>query len=115
MGEAEHARQVLRHHDRRAPGPGRTSVNRSLLVLALCGVLAACGTVRANKPPPERLTAKVYDSGFAQSHDSYNAISAASDGKIYYILSSESLDIGGQMYSFDPATKRVEHLGDLTE
>jgi hypothetical protein len=57
----------------------------------------------------------VYDSGFPLSHDSYNSISAGSDGKIYYVLSSESIDTGAQVYDFDPATKKVEHLGDLTE
>jgi hypothetical protein len=62
-----------------------------------------------------KLTAKTYNSGFAIAHDTYNAISAASDGKIYYVLSSQSIDTGGQMYSFDPATGKVHHCGDLTE
>ncbi len=61
------------------------------------------------------LTAKVYDSGFSKAHDTYNAISAASDGKIYYVLSSESIDVGGKMFLFDPLTRKIEFLGDLTE
>lgn len=36
------------------------------------------------------LIARRYYSGFEQAHDTYNAISAASDGKIYYVLSSAS-------------------------
>ncbi|MBN9381183.1 MAG: hypothetical protein J0H74_10470 [Chitinophagaceae bacterium] len=63
----------------------------------------------------KKLTARTYNSGFAIGHDTYNAISAASDGKIYYVLSSQSIDTGGQMYSFDPGTGRIHHCGDLTE
>jgi len=37
-----------------------------------------------------------------------------SDGKIYYVLSSQTIDTGAQIYSFDPARKD-RHLGDLTE
>ena len=53
--------------------------------------------------------------GFDLAHDSYNGISSASDGKIYYVLSSQSIDVGAQIYSFDPATEKIRHLGDLTE
>ncbi|MEO7145284.1 MAG: hypothetical protein ABI165_17450 [Bryobacteraceae bacterium] len=84
-------------------------------LLASFAILAGCAAVGAHKAQPERLIASVYNSGFAESHDSYNAISAGSDGRIYYVLSSESLDTGGQMYSFDPATRKIEHLADLTE
>lgn len=62
-----------------------------------------------------RLTAKVYDSGFSKAHDTYNAISVAGDGKIYYVLSSESVDVGGKMFVLDPSTQKIEFLGDLTE
>ncbi len=61
------------------------------------------------------LTAKTYNSGFAGAHDSYNSMGAPSDGKIYYVLSSESYDVGAQIYCFDPRTKEIKHLGDLTE
>ena len=66
-------------------------------------------------PGPYQMIAKTYDSGFEKAHDTYNGLSTASDGKIYYVLSSQSIDVGGQMYSFDPATGTIEHLGDLTE
>lgn len=69
-----------------------------------------------SEPPPENsLPAQIYNSGFALSHDSYNGLSAASDGKIYYVLSSQDIDVGAQVYSFDPATERIRHLADLTE
>lgn len=61
------------------------------------------------------LIAKPYNSGFALAHDTYNGLSAASDGNIYYVLCSQSIDEGGQMYSFNPKTEKIQHLGDLTE
>lgn len=61
------------------------------------------------------LKAKTYNSGFAKAHDTYNALSAASDGRIYYVLSSDSLEVGGKMYVYDPSVDETELLADLTE
>lgn len=63
----------------------------------------------------KELIAATYDSGFDKAHDTYNAITKASDGRIYYILSSDHIDVGGKMYVFDPLLDKVEFLGDLTE
>jgi hypothetical protein len=65
--------------------------------------------------PAEKLIARTFDSGFELAHDTYNGMGVGSDGKIYYVLSSESHELGAQMYSYDPATDSIEHLGDLTE
>jgi len=62
-----------------------------------------------------KLIAQIHDSGFEHSHDTYNGMAAASDGKIYYILCSELIDQAGQMYCYDPATKKIRWLGDLSE
>ena len=61
------------------------------------------------------LVAERYYSGFEFAHDTYNAISAAGDGKIYYVLSSQLIGRGGQMYVFDPEKGSPEWLADLTE
>ena len=61
------------------------------------------------------LVAKRYYSGFAKAHDTYNAISAASDGKIYYILSSDTFNVAGQMFVYDPETDTTTFLADLTD
>ena len=61
------------------------------------------------------LTAQRYYSGFELAHDTYNAITAGSDRKIYYILSSESWDEAGRMYVFDPADDSIRLLADLNE
>ena len=87
-------------------------------LLASTLVSAACtGTVRsaATQPAPARLRAEIVNSSFPDAHDTYNGISCASDGRIYYVLSSEKANLAAQMYSYDPSSKAVKHLGDLTE
>lgn len=84
---------------------------RYLVLLALC--LPACR--QASTPAPQRLTAQILDSGFPESHDSYNAVSRGSDGRIYYVLSSEKPEVAAQMYAFDPYSGSTRHLGDLNE
>jgi hypothetical protein len=97
---------------------------RQLLIVILFLGLLASGCKQTVKPianfpeastPDAKLIATVYNSGFEHAHDTYNGISAASDGKIYYILCSQMIDVAGQMYSFDPKAGKIEHLGDLTE
>lgn len=61
------------------------------------------------------LRATRYYSGFPLAHDTYNALSYASDGKLYYVLSSDSSETGGKFYCFDPATETISFIGDLTE
>lgn len=88
-----------------------------VLLLGLAGSLIAepktipNGTAYQGK----KLLATAYDSGFPEGHDSYNGMSAASDGKIYYVLCSDKAEVGAQMFCFDPETKEIRHLGDLTE
>ncbi len=92
----------------------------TVLTLFLLVLHPGCKVSDTGGPPPQptgpkSLTAHTYNSGFNLSHDSYNGIGTASDGKIYYVLSSESIDVGAQIYSYDPATDKITHLGDLTE
>ena len=96
-------------------------IKQALLIAGLI-LLMALGCTREEPKPvqpapskPSILHARTYNSGFAQAHDTYNGMLAASDGKIYYVLSSVEYNIGGQMYSYDPATGNIKHLGDLTE
>ena len=61
------------------------------------------------------LVAKHYYSGFDLAHLTYNAISSASDGKIYYVLSSVPIDEAGKVYVYDPKTDQTKFLADLNE
>ena len=97
----------------------RNLVSTALLIPWLLGHPAGMAAEAAGQPQPAgespRLTARTYNSGFALAHDTYNGISAASNGKIYYVLSSESYEKGAQMYCFDPVADAIQHVGGLTE
>lgn len=68
-----------------------------------------------NSYPGKKLVATTYDSGFPLAHDTYNGMGTASDGNVYYVLSSENLDSGARMFCFNPPTKTTRQVGDLTE
>jgi hypothetical protein len=61
------------------------------------------------------LIATCFDSGFPEAHDTYNALSRASDGRLYYVLSSDKFNIAGQMFRFDPLKEEIKFLGNLSE
>jgi len=85
-------------------------------LLLWCWILPAwAGSLSAEPALRGVLAARWHASGFVQADDNYNAVTAASDGRIYYVLSSHQIDIGAQMYVYDPATGKVTHLADLTE
>ncbi len=98
-----------------------------IMRLATASMFIAALISSCNNPAPQmaeevqqpdrekKIIATIHNSGFEHSHDTYNGLSTASDGKVYYVLCSELMDVAGQMYSFDPATGKTEHLGDLTE
>ena len=65
------------------------------------------------KNPNSPLIARCFDSGFPEAHDTYNAMSMASDGLLYYVLSSDQMDVGGHMFRFNPHTEEIKFLGDL--
>ncbi|MGV8090532.1 MAG: hypothetical protein AB2L24_01525 [Mangrovibacterium sp.] len=64
---------------------------------------------------PKTMAAKHYYSGFELAHDTYNAISTAGNEKVYYVLSSQVYDKGGQMYVYDPKTDQTGFVADLTD
>jgi len=100
----------------------RTSFNLSATLLLATSLAYAAEEAAQTLVVPDgkayqgkKITAKTYNSGFALGHDSYNAMGTGSDGKIYYVLSSDNIDQGAKMFCFDPKTKRIKELGDLTE
>src|ERR1039457_6582989 len=67
-------------------------MNRILLLLPVLAASLYAGD------SAHRLTASIIPSGFNEAHDSYNAVSTASNGSIYYVLSSEKPDLAAQMF-----------------
>ena len=61
------------------------------------------------------IVAERFYSGFKLAHDTYNALSVGSDGRIYYILCSEVPEEAGKMCMFDPVTESTEILADLND
>ena len=95
---------------------------RTITTLVMPGllVLASAHAQSLNIPDGnsyagKKLVANTYDSGFPLAHDTYNGMGTASDGNIYYVLSSENIDTGARMFCFDPQTKTIRQVGDLTE
>ena len=86
-----------------------------LIIFLSIGTLCHGRAAMAQIPAPKRLIARGFDSGFELSNGTFNGMLAASDGKIYYVLCAQNIDTGAQMYSYNPATDKIEHLGDLTE
>lgn len=89
------------------------------LLLALLTALVVVPSIMTKAADPiadvPRLTAETFDSGFKLAHDTYNGMGTASDGKVYYVLCCDKYDVAGRMFKFDPASKRIELLADLTE
>ena len=61
------------------------------------------------------MIAKTIFSGFEDAHETYNAISEASDGNIYYVLCSGRHDVGAQLYRYNPVADKTEFLADLSD
>jgi hypothetical protein len=102
----------------------KTSMKRTYQLLTWLlplGLLAAPAAAQPLVVPDgkayqgRKIIAKVYNSNFALGHDSYNSIGTGSDGKIYYVLSSEDIDQGGKMFSLDPRTQKITEIGCITE
>lgn len=93
-----------------------TAVSLIAVSLVSCNQAQPAKEQELSQPAGEKkIIATVYNSGFEHSHDTYNGLSTTADGKVYYVLCSELMDVAGQMYCFDPETKKIEHVGDLTE
>ena len=75
-------------------------------------------TVFCQSPAAPVLRATIYNSHFpdaAKGGEAWNGITVAHDGTVYYVLSSGEYNVAGQMYSFNPKTREVKHLGDLND
>lgn len=85
------------------------------LVIFILLAFSAAAQTGPKSDPRGVLPARWHDSGFPAGDDHYNALTAASDGKLYYVLCSKGIGTGARMFSFDAATGQTKLLGDLTE
>ena len=88
---------------------------KSTFLLVFTLLIASCSQKKEPIIDKKQLIAKEYFSGFNLAHDTYNAISSANDGRIFYVLSSQQHDIGGRVYVYDPKTDKTSFVADLTE
>lgn len=86
-----------------------------LLLIAACSSDSGMSDRNQHSDESKSLDATYYYSGFDLGSRSFNSVSEASDGLIYYALSSHEIEQAGQMYSYDPETEEITHLGDLSE
>ncbi len=93
-----------------------TILSGSILTLLLAVGCKTNAPQTAQKQPSSTdiLHARFYNSHFKQGDDNYNACFQASNGKVYYVIASGSPAVGAQMYALDPATGKIQHVGDLT-
>ncbi len=97
------------------------NIRWKVLLLAALAAMIGCqapAPLKETQPvstPNQILHAHFYNSGFSLADDNYNACFRASNGKVYYVLASGSVDTGAQMFAYDPATGKINHVGDLTE
>ena len=82
----------------------RLSNRFSRLAIAAMTLIAICAAPSV-AAEGKKLIAEIHNSGFAHAHDTYNGLSSASDGKIYYVSQRQEFDVAAQMYVFDPATR----------
>jgi hypothetical protein len=61
------------------------------------------------------LVARSHNSDFEMGGTSWVSTSAASDGKIYYTISTSDVDQGARIYVHNPKTGETKYLADLTE
>src|ERR1035437_8371578 len=94
-----------------------TSLKNNFSLAACVATVALATAVYAADPfqPAHKLVGLTHDSAFPEGHDPYNSMGCASDGKIYYVLSADTYDVGARMFCYGPKTDAIRFISDLTE
>jgi hypothetical protein len=89
------------------------------IIIHLLLIMIIVGCIKKTAQKNEKLVINTYNSGFKEGYGvnnlTFNGISSASDGRIYYVITSTLINVGAQMYSFNPQNDKISHLADLTE
>lgn len=65
--------------------------------------------------PNAIIPARLHPAGFKKADSNFYSLSRASDGNIYYTLSSHDVNTHGRVYRYEPKADKVTLLGDLGE
>ena len=71
--------------------------------------------MRIESTPNAVIPARLHESGFKKADSDFYSLSPASDGNLYYTLSSHDLNTYARIYRYEPSADRVTLLGDLGE
>lgn len=93
---------------------GRPVCLLAVLFLSL-QVISCAPETQQRTAAPQPLVATSFDTGFEEAGNTWESLSAAPDGKIYYSFSTTEVDQGAMLFSYDPATGEIETVADLTE
>lgn len=86
----------------------------AVLIAGGCRVASETAAGTATEQP-DFVLAETFYSGFEHAGTTWNALSQASDARIYYVHSTNVVGVGARIFVFDPATRNIEQLADLTE
>jgi hypothetical protein len=92
--------------------------------LSFCIVLAFAGPAAAQAPVVEKKTidfeslaghikCDLFQPDFLYGDCAYTGLISASDGKIYFFVSSHNSDYAARFYSFDPATDKITFIASM--
>ena len=59
------------------------------------------------------ITCDLFDPDFLYGDCAYTGVISASDGKLYFFVSSHNSDYAARFYSFDPAKEKITLLGEM--
>ena len=65
--------------------------------------------------PDAVVSARLHLSGFDRSDSNFFSLTPASDGRLYYTLSSHNIDTHARIFRYDPGRDAVEQLGIIGE
>jgi hypothetical protein len=87
-------------------------------VIVLLALSAAMPVFLGQTTESKILHATAYNSHFPEAGaggEAFNGLSVASNGTVYYVISSGKFNIPGEMYSLNPKTKVITHLSNLND
>ncbi len=63
----------------------------------------------------DEIPVRLFDPGYLQGDCNYHSLTAASDGKLYFSVSTHEPRSAARLFRFDPVSESMEQIGDLAE